>query len=111
MAWDPTTPATGATLLSEPVRSNFAALDTALMAPIVAAPPQALVKVGAGDVLEGLAPGPDGHVTTMVSGAPAWAAPAGVANGGGVQTIQALTQAAYDALAPKVATTLYVITT
>lgn len=34
----------------------------------------------------------------------------GVQNGGGVATIQALTQAAYDALGTKVATTLYVIT-
>ena len=37
-------------------------------------------------------------------------APTGlVANGGGVATIQALTQAAYDAIGTKVATTLYVI--
>jgi hypothetical protein len=36
--------------------------------------------------------------------------PIGVLNGGGVETIEALTQAAYDALSPKVATTLYVIT-
>jgi hypothetical protein len=50
-------------------------------------------------------PGPQGP-----QGVPGPAGPTGVQNGGGVTTIRALTQAAYDALAPKDAATLYVIT-
>jgi hypothetical protein len=74
VTWDPAIPATDADLLSAPVRGNFQALDTALMAPVLAAAPQALLKVDASDVLVGIAPGTNGHVLTMNAGVPAWSA-------------------------------------
>jgi hypothetical protein len=74
MVWDPTIPATNADLVSAPVRGNFQALDTALMAPVIAAPLHALLKVNASDVLGGIAPGTNGHVLTMTAGVPTWSA-------------------------------------
>jgi hypothetical protein len=51
MAWDPTQPPTGSSLVSAPVRANFAALDAALMAPLAAGPVRSLFVLSAGGVL------------------------------------------------------------
>ena len=76
MVWDPTAPASGASLQSAPVRANFAALDTSVMAPLTALSNGA-VLTKAGGVVGGVAPATNGQVLTLVSGAPAWQAPGG----------------------------------
>jgi len=77
MAWDPTQPVTGAALTSAPMRGNFEALETALMAPLTTAPAHALLKVGPTDTLAAIPATTDGHVLTLVGGVPDWAAPGG----------------------------------
>jgi hypothetical protein len=79
MAWNPAVPATNADLLSAPVRDNFAALDTQIVAPFVAlANGQVLVK--SAGVLAGVPAGTNGYLLTLVGGVPLWQpAPTGVA--------------------------------
>jgi len=73
MAWDPTQPVTGAALTSAPMRGNFAALDTAVMAPVIAAATGALFSAGA-DVLVPLSAVATGAVLASagVNTAPTW---------------------------------------
>ena len=74
MVWDPTAPVTNAPLLSAPVRGNFAALDTTVMAALnTLANGQVLTKA-AGPVIAGVPTGTNGHVLTLASGTPTWQA-------------------------------------
>jgi hypothetical protein len=78
MAWNPAIPATNADLLSAPVRDNFGALDTALMAALATLANGAVLTKAAGPVIAGVPAGTNGHVLTLASGAPVWqAAPTG----------------------------------
>ena len=77
MVWDKSKPVTNSALVSAELRANWDALDTQLLAPVVAAAPEQVLKVGAGDVLAGIPAGTNTHVLTLVSGVPTWAAPAG----------------------------------
>src|SRR4029434_8819294 len=79
MAWDPTQPPTNAALLSAPIRGNFAALDTQIVAPFAAlANGQVLYK--ASGVLAGVPAGTNGYILMLVGGVPLWQpAPTGVA--------------------------------
>ena len=72
-------------------------------------------------VVKGLAPPLTGSASVFLNGTGAYSVPpvpssvqtqldTKVTNGGGVATVRALTQAAYDALTPKDANTLYLIT-
>jgi hypothetical protein len=54
MAWNPAIPATNADLLSAPVRDNFGALDTALMAALATLGNGALLTKAAGPVIAGI---------------------------------------------------------
>jgi hypothetical protein len=54
MAWNPAIPATNADLLSAPVRDNFSALDTALMAALATLGNGALLTKAAGPVIAGI---------------------------------------------------------
>jgi hypothetical protein len=76
MAWDKSKPVTSSALNSAEIRANWDALDTQLLAPVVAAAPEQVLKVGAGDVLAGIPTGSNTHVLTLVGGVPTWAAPA-----------------------------------
>jgi hypothetical protein len=53
MVWDPAIPATNADLLSAPVRDNFGALESALMAPLTAATDGYLLYRAAGPTVSG----------------------------------------------------------
>jgi hypothetical protein len=74
VTWDPAIPATDADLLSAPVRGNFQALDAMLVAPVTAAAVDTVLKVSAGDVVAAIPTGTNGHVLTLVAGAPSWSA-------------------------------------
>ena len=79
MSWDPTVPATNADLLSAPVRGNFAALDTQIVAPFAALANGQILYKAAG-VLGGVPAGTNGYILTLVGGVPLWQpAPTGVA--------------------------------
>jgi hypothetical protein len=80
MVWDPAIPATNADLLSAPVRDNFGALDTALMAALATLANGQVLTKAAGPVLAGVATGTNGHVLTLTAGSPGWAAAPGFAN-------------------------------
>src|SRR4029453_6221881 len=54
MAWNPAIPATNADLLSAPVRDNFGALDTALMAALATLGNGAVLTKAAGPVITGI---------------------------------------------------------
>jgi hypothetical protein len=77
MAWDPTAPATNADLVSAPIRGNFAALDTTVMAPVGSLADQQVLVKQAGPVIGGIAAGAVGTVLTSTAGGPAWVIPAG----------------------------------
>src|SRR4029453_18590291 len=80
MAWNPAIPATNADLLSAPVRDNFGALDTALMAALATLTNGQVLNKAAGPILAGVPTGTDGHVLTLSAGAPTWVAPSGLSN-------------------------------
>ena len=67
MAWDKSKPVTNSALVSAELRANWDALDTQLLAPVVAAAPEQVLKVGAGDVLAGIPAGTNTHVLTLVT--------------------------------------------
>src|SRR4029434_6188423 len=70
MAWNPAIPATNADLLSAPVRDNFGALDTALMAALATLANGQVLTKAAGPILAGVPTGTDGHVLTLSARAP-----------------------------------------
>lgn len=72
MAWDPTVPVTSADLLSAPVRGNFVALDTILVAPLTALANGQVLYKAAGPVLAGVPAGTNGYILTLVGGVPLW---------------------------------------
>jgi hypothetical protein len=72
MAWDPTVPVTNAALLSAPVRANFAALDTILVAALNALANGQVLTKGAGPVIGGVPAGTNGYILTLVGGVPLW---------------------------------------
>jgi hypothetical protein len=74
MAWDPTHPATSGAVVSGPLRDNFAALDTILVAPLTALAANQLLVKAAGPVIAGVTPGTNGWVLTLVAGVPTWVA-------------------------------------
>jgi hypothetical protein len=80
MAWNPAIPATNADLLSAPVRDNFGALDTALMAALAALANGQVLTKAAGPVLAGVPAGTNGQVLTLTAGSPGWAAAPGFTN-------------------------------
>jgi hypothetical protein len=74
MAWNPAIPATNADLLSAPVRDNFGALDTALMAALATLANGSVLTKAAGPVIAGIPAVATGAVLTSagVSTAPTW---------------------------------------
>jgi hypothetical protein len=78
MVWNPAIPATNADLISAPVRDNFGALDTALMAALATLANGQVLTKAAGPVVAGVPAGTNGHVLTLASGAPVWQAAPGV---------------------------------
>jgi hypothetical protein len=74
MAWNPAIPATNADLLSAPVRDNFSALDTALMAALVTLGDGSVLTKAAGPVITGVAAVATGAVLASagVNTAPTW---------------------------------------
>src|SRR4030095_3424167 len=77
MAWNPAIPATNADLLSAPVRDNFSARDTALMAALATLANGQVLTKAAGPVLAGVPTSTDGHVLTLSGGAPTRGGPSG----------------------------------
>lgn len=72
MTWDPTHPPTSGAIVSAPMRDNFAALDTMLVAALAGlANGQVLVKLS-GPVVGGVPVGTDGYVLMLVSSVPTW---------------------------------------
>jgi hypothetical protein len=76
MAWNPAIPATNADLLSAPVRDNFGALDTALMAALATLANGAVLTKAAGPVITGVPAVALGQVLISqgVTTAPIWSA-------------------------------------
>jgi hypothetical protein len=76
MAWNPAIPATNADLLSAPVRDNFGALDTALMAALATLGNGSVLTKAAGPVLAGIPAVATGAVLASagVTTAPTWSA-------------------------------------
>jgi hypothetical protein len=74
MVWDPAIPATNADLLSAPVRDNFGALDTALMAALATLANGAVLTKAAGPVIAGIPAVATGAVLASagVNTAPTW---------------------------------------
>ena len=74
MTWDPTIPATSTDLLSAPVRGNFAALDTAVMAALNGMANGAVLYRTTGPVIAGIPAVAAGSVlaSTGVATAPTW---------------------------------------
>jgi hypothetical protein len=74
MVWDPAIPATNADLLSAPVRDNFGALDTALMAALATLANGAVLTKAAGPVIAGVLGMATGAVLASagVNTAPVW---------------------------------------
>jgi hypothetical protein len=74
MAWNPAIPATNADLLSAPVRDNFGALDTALMAALATLANGAVLTKAAGPVITGVPSVATGAVLASagVTTAPTW---------------------------------------
>jgi hypothetical protein len=74
MVWDPAIPATNADLLSAPVRDNFGALDTALMAALATLANGAVLTKAAGPVIAGVSGVATGAVLASagVNTAPVW---------------------------------------
>jgi len=74
MAWNPAIPATNADLLSAPVRDNFSALDTALMAALATLSNGAVLTKAAGPVIAGVSAVATGAVLASagVTTPPTW---------------------------------------
>src|SRR4029450_3902338 len=74
MAWNPAIPATNADLLSAPVRDNFSALDTALMAALATLADGAGLTKAAGPMITGIQSVATGAVLASagVTTAPTW---------------------------------------
>jgi hypothetical protein len=74
MAWNPAIPATNADLLSAPVRDNFNALDTALMAALATLANGSVLTKTAGPVIAGISAVATGAVLASagVNTAPTW---------------------------------------
>ena len=72
MVWDPTHPPDGSAVVAAPLRGNFAALDTSLIAPLTALADNLVLTKGAGPTLTAVPAGTNGYLLTLVGGVPLW---------------------------------------